>query len=79
MAILLSRDLLRGLKHIHDKGWLHRDLKPMNILISQMASSLALNFGLEKGEIGMKGDYFGPYKDYLNQMTLMIGDFGLSR
>ena len=26
---------LRGLKHIHDKGYLHRDIKPENLLVTQ--------------------------------------------
>lgn len=26
---------LRGLKHIHDKGYVHRDIKPENLLVTQ--------------------------------------------
>ncbi len=38
-------DLLRGVKCIHDNGYLHLDIKPQNILIRQGGLPLLLDFG----------------------------------
>lgn len=31
----VTRDIVRGLAHLHQLGIVHRDLKPQNVLISQ--------------------------------------------
>ena len=52
----LFRGLLRAVSHVHACGWLHRDIKPGNILLPRSLSSLVLcDFGLaqrdpEKGQ-----------------------------
>ena len=45
MAIALSRQLLLAVKHIHQKCWLHRDLKPGNILLSKKVKDSLIRFG----------------------------------
>jgi len=40
------RDVARGLKHLHDKGIMHRDIKPQNILIGADNSAKILDFGV---------------------------------
>ena len=35
LVIKFSRDLLNGVKAVHTKGWIHRDLKPGNLMISE--------------------------------------------
>lgn len=50
MVIKFSKDLLKGLQHMHKNNWMHRDLKPQNILVNEIVSQLALKYG----EFGMK-------------------------
>lgn len=33
-AYLIMRDILSGLSYIHEKDYIHRDMKPDNILLS---------------------------------------------
>jgi serine/threonine protein kinase len=50
MVIKFSKDLLKGLQHLHKNNWIHRDLKPQNILVNEVVSQLALKYG----EFGLK-------------------------
>lgn len=38
-AAALMKDILQGLCIIHDKNYIHRDLKPDNILLNQISES----------------------------------------
>ena len=38
--------IVTGLKHIHDKGVIHRDLKPQNILIDSTGRAMITDFGV---------------------------------
>ena len=45
----LFRQLIDGLKHIHEEGLIHRDIKPDNIFINQSKMQLKIgDFGLAK-------------------------------
>ena len=45
--ISLFKKILQGLKHIHNKNIMHRDLKPQNIMIDPLTMSPKLiDFGL---------------------------------
>ncbi len=44
--------LLEGLREVHDKRYLHRDIKPGNIFIREDGSPLLLDFGAARLEIG---------------------------
>jgi len=45
----LTRGILRGLKHIHDSGIMHRDMKPRNILVDENDHVRIADFGLAIG------------------------------
>jgi serine/threonine-protein kinase len=51
-AALLTREILRGLRHTHELGIVHRDLKPGNIMLCEPARTGSqvklLDFGLAK-------------------------------
>ncbi|RME35199.1 MAG: hypothetical protein D6786_02625 [Gammaproteobacteria bacterium] len=44
--------LLEGLREVHEKRYLHRDIKPGNIFIREDGSPLLLDFGAARLEIG---------------------------
>ncbi|HLL23030.1 MAG TPA: serine/threonine-protein kinase, partial [Kofleriaceae bacterium] len=50
-ALEILRGVLLGLKHAHDKGVVHRDIKPDNIFLAQKEGELVvkiLDFGIAK-------------------------------
>ena len=45
----LFKQLINGLKHIHEEGLIHRDIKPANIFIDKTRMLLKIgDFGLAK-------------------------------
>lgn len=45
----LLQQIGRALDHAHAKGYIHRDVKPGNILIEQTGTALVADFGIAKG------------------------------
>ena len=41
-----SKDILHGLEYLHHKGYIHRDLKPHNILVTNQGACKIADFGL---------------------------------
>ncbi len=48
-ALLIARQLAMGLADIHERGIIHRDIKPQNIMISPEGEAKIIDFGLAKG------------------------------
>ena len=59
-AILIFREICKGLKYAHDKNVIHRDIKPANIIISKEGKIKLTDFGIatskEDAEEGLTRD-----------------------
>jgi tetratricopeptide (TPR) repeat protein len=54
-ALKVARGIARGLAKAHEKGLVHRDLKPDNIMVDAGLEVKILDFGLAK-DVGLGGD-----------------------
>ncbi|WP_372793710.1 protein kinase [Lutibacter sp.] len=44
--VVLSKQILKGIKALHDDGIIHRDIKPENILFNQNGDAVVVDFGI---------------------------------
>lgn len=54
--------ILRGLSYIHSMDYIHRDIKPQNILINIIDAQLAVKIG----DFGLAREYIGNDTKYSN-------------
>jgi len=71
-------EVARGLDHSHDKGLIHRDVKPANILIDRSGKALLTDFGLARdlgqASLSNSGDLIGtPLYMAPEQINARIG------
>jgi eukaryotic-like serine/threonine-protein kinase len=45
----LMKSVAQAIQYAHDRGFLHRDLKPQNILVDEHLRPRVTDFGLERG------------------------------
>lgn len=68
----LVEQVSTAMAHIHDKGWLHKDLKPDNILFSKAAELRVIDFSLSaKMVTGMAAFFKGKSKVIQGTRTYM--------
>ncbi len=58
-AIALLTPILSALQYLHDQGYLHRDVKPANIYLTQSGKPILLDFGAAQMTTSSKGDAMG--------------------
>ena len=47
-TVFFSEQLLRALQHAHDRGIIHRDMKPQNVMITQNGKLKVMDFGIAR-------------------------------
>lgn len=48
LACSFARQAASGLQHAHDKGMVHRDIKPQNLMVTRKAQVKVMDFGLAR-------------------------------
>ena len=66
-VVYIVSQILAGLRHVHEKGVIHRDLKPWNVLIDAKGRCRIVDFGLAKipdSDLTQVDELFGS-RDYI--------------
>ncbi|KAI9005686.1 kinase-like domain-containing protein, partial [Hyaloraphidium curvatum] len=61
VAQRIMNDVLKGLKHLHEKDFVHGDIKPSNILLSQDGRAVLSDFdGIRDVDASASQTYWAP-------------------
>ncbi len=57
--VIIFKQVCEGVKYIHDKGYVHRDIASDNIVIKRDLSIKIIDFGFANQIIGGRNTYIG--------------------
>ena len=66
---IIAHEICKGLEHLHNRGWVHRDIKSPNILINKDGYVQVCDFGV----IGMKEDNDSIFNSNKNMYKTFVG------
>ncbi|MGD9731133.1 MAG: SUMF1/EgtB/PvdO family nonheme iron enzyme [Desulfamplus sp.] len=72
LAVNIMMPVLDGLREVHEKGFLHRDIKPQNIYLTRNGKPILLDFGAARSAMGDRSRSlsvlltpgYSPYEQY---------------
>ncbi|KAL0486766.1 translation initiation factor 2-alpha kinase [Acrasis kona] len=67
--------IANGMEHVHEKGLIHRDLKPPNIFLSDDGNIKIGDFGLAKFAFQMDNNLMMQYSESMDNHTCGVGTF----
>jgi len=74
-ALRLAGEIAEALQEAHGRGFLHRDLKPGNVMVTSHGHAKVMDFGLARRlDVVTAGDQ--PTVDFAGQLTLQGGIVG---
>lgn len=71
-ALHRLRDIARGLAFLHERGVIHRDMKPANVLSSQAGAKIT-DFGIAQQDFGPDVSPVGPTMARLTATGALVG------
>ena len=72
-ALYIMTQILRAVQHAHDKGIVHRNIRPQNIILLSNGSLKVTDFGIERySETNSLTRYSNQYHLYLLYLTFLL-------
>eukprot|EP00128_Syssomonas_multiformis_P009182 Colp12_sorted_trinity150504_noHs@25763 len=78
LSMFLAAEICLGLRELHKRGIVYRDLKPENVLLDQQGHVVLADFGLSKKLKGGKTRTFCGTAEYLAVEVLRGDEYGLA-
>jgi len=73
-ALVYARQIGSALEEIHEKGFLHKDVRPANVIISKQGKAILVGLGVDRDKVqnstGSQQPEFAPMEQFANNAEL---------